>query len=107
VVGVGGADELVVADPELVPERLEAAADLVGVLLGGASPAFGRLFDLLAVFIGPGEEEGLQPRHAGVDRQGVGDDGGVGVADVGDVVDVIDGRGDVGFFAVLGHGDFP
>jgi len=36
-------------------------------------------FDFLTVLLSSSEEEGLQPRHLGVYRQNIGDNGDVGV----------------------------
>jgi hypothetical protein len=47
------------------------------------------------VLVGAGEEEGVVAEQAVAARDDVGDDGGVGVADVGARVDVVDRRGEV------------
>ncbi|OQB51161.1 MAG: hypothetical protein BWX98_02568 [Candidatus Aminicenantes bacterium ADurb.Bin147] len=53
------------------------------------------LFHLLAVLVRPGEKEHLPSVHLHEPGQGVGDDRRIGVADMGDVVDIIDRRRDV------------
>ena len=66
----------------------------------GLTPVLlGRPGHLLAVLVGPGEEEDVVADQPVPPGQGVGVDRGVGVPDVGRVVDVVDRRGDV----VAGH----
>ncbi len=101
VAGLGGPDEIVVGDVEAGPRLPVAGAGLVGLLLRGQAVGFGGALHLEAVLVGAGEEEHVvaaQPVPAG---HGVGGDRRVGVADVGGVVDVVDGGGDV----KPGHGD--
>ena len=88
VVGVGGADEAVVADVQGVVHGLEACGVLVGEFLGGFA-------ELLAVLVGAGHEayvEAVEELEAG---QHVGGDGFVGVADVRVAIGIGDGGGDV------------
>ncbi|EQD24416.1 MAG: hypothetical protein D084_Lepto4C00442G0001, partial [Leptospirillum sp. Group IV 'UBA BS'] len=91
VPGLGRPDEVVVGDGEPAPEVAEARQDPVDVELGGESVPLRALPDLLAVLVGAGEEEDRLPFLAAGAGQDVGGDGGVGVADMGDVVDVVDG----------------
>jgi hypothetical protein len=49
----------------------------------------------LAVLVGSGEEKNVKPVHALKPGQGVGSHGGVSVADMGDIIHVVNGRGDV------------
>jgi hypothetical protein len=81
---IQGLPEVVKADDDLVRPgpRVEAAFG-------------GRFFHFLAVLVRSGEEKDLPAAHLHVSGQGVGDDRRVGVADVGHVIDVIDGRRDV------------
>ena len=92
---VGGADVMVVADVQVVPGPAETAADLVHEFLDRQAGGGGGLHDLVAVLVGAGLEAYLLAQEAMEAGQGVGHHGGVGVADVGFGVDVIDGRGDV------------
>jgi len=52
----------------------------------------------LAVLVGSGEEEGVVAEETVAASEDVGNDGGVGVADVGSRVDVVDRRGEVELF---------
>ena len=95
VAGLGGADEVVVAEAHAVPEATELGGDFVGEVLRRLAGGLGGALDLLAVFVGAGEEPGVVAERAVAARDDVADDRGVGVADVGARVDVIDRRGDV------------
>jgi hypothetical protein len=100
----GRPDEEVVRDVEGPPQVLGAADDRVGQGLGGQTPLGRRLLDLLAVFVGPGQEEDVLPGQLLEPGQGVGDDRRVGVPDVGHVVDVVDRRRDIKcFLSILFH----
>ncbi len=59
VVGVGGADEVVVAEPAGVPGVAEDATDAVGVGLRVSPAAAAACGDLVAVLVGAGDEERL------------------------------------------------
>jgi len=100
VEGVGGANEAVVGDAEPIPERLEPDDCLVAVRFGVHVARGGGFFHLLAVFVGSGQEKGLVAERTVVTREHVGQHGGVGVADVRLVIDVIDRRGDVKIFGI-------
>ena len=92
---VGGADVVVVADVQVVPGPAEAGADLVHELLDRQARGGGGFQHLVAVLVGAGLEADLLPQEAVEAGQGIGHHRGVGVADVGLGVDVIDGRGEV------------
>ena len=92
---VGGADVVVVADIQAVPGPAEAGADLVHEVLDRQAHGGGGFQDLVAVFVGAGLEAHLLPQEAVAAGQGISHHRGVGVADVGLGVDVIDGRGEV------------
>ncbi len=106
---VGGADVIVVADVQVVPGLPEPAADLIHELFDREISGRGGLHDLVAVLVGAGLEAHFLPQEAMETGQGVGHHRGIGVADVGLGVDVIDGCGDVirhvfGFrFSVFGQ----
>ena len=100
--GVGGADVVVVGDAHAVPEGAELGGDLVGELLRRDAGGGGGALDLLAVLVGAGEEVGVVAEEAVAAGDDVGDDGGVGVADVGARVDVVDRRGEVELFGWSG-----
>ncbi len=90
---VGGADEPVVGDVELVPELLEPRRDHVAVGLGVHALLAGRALDVLAVLVGSGEEEDVPPAQPPRPGQRVRGHRRVGVARVRDVVHVVDRRG--------------
>jgi hypothetical protein len=94
VARLGRADEVVVGDAEAVPRLLEPGGVAVGLLLGRDARRFGRLGDLEAVLVGAREEVGVVAEQPMPPRYRVSDDRGVGVADVGGVVDVVDRCGD-------------
>ena len=102
VLGVGGAHEVVVVMPMRSQRFAEVGHHLVGQGLGRDAPGRGGLLDLLAVLVGAGEEIHLLAHHPPVPRDHVRQHGGVGVADVGLVVHVVDGGGDV---EASGHGN--
>ena len=104
VVGVGGADVVVVGDAHAVPEGAEGGGDLVGELLGREAGSGGGALDLLAVFIGAGEEEGVVAEEAVATGDDVGRNRRVRVADVGARVDIVNRGGEVELFCVFGHG---
>ena len=95
VAGLGGADEVVVADVEQLPGLAEAGAGAVGLLLGGDAVGLGRALHLEAVLVGAGEEEDVVAEQAVPAGEGVGGDRRVGVPDVGHVVHVVDRGGHV------------
>jgi len=103
VTGFGGANVIVVGDSHALPEVLKAGGDLVGELLRGDSGGRCGALHLLAVLVGPGEEEGVVAQQAMASRDDIGGDGGVGVADVGAGVDVVDRRGEEELFCSLWH----
>jgi hypothetical protein len=76
----------------------ECLRDLVGELLWRDAGGGGAALDLLAVLVGAGEEEGVVAEQAVAAGDDVGDDGGVGVADVRARVDVVDRGGEVELF---------
>ena len=91
----GGADEVVVGEPELVPQAAELAGDGGGELRRRAAGLLGGALDLLAVLVGAGEEPGVDAQRPFAPRDGVADDGRVGVAQVRPRIHVVDGRGQV------------
>ncbi len=101
----GGADEIVVGDFETLPQLLEADNGLVALLLRRQSVFIGGLLDLLAVFVGAGQEPGRGAEKAVIAGEHVGQNGGVRVADVRLVVHIIDRCRYV--VAFLSHGAFP
>ena len=108
MVGVGGADEAVVADVQRVVHCFEACGVLVGEFFGGLTELLGGGLHLLAVLVGAGHEriEAVEALKRLVRRLRWF----VGVADVRVAIGVGDGGGDVEqvavtsrFTAVLGE----
>ncbi|MCG3173220.1 MAG: hypothetical protein GMKNLPBB_01398 [Myxococcota bacterium] len=99
-----GADEIIVADVEFLPGVLKVDHEEIRVLLGRTVEFRCRLLDLLSMLVGSGQEKHVVPQRAMVARQHIGGDGCIGVADMGFVVDVINGRGDIKRLPV--HDDF-
>ena len=100
-------DEVVVGDLELPPQLVVAAYDLVRERLGLDAARAGAALHLLAVLVGAGEEADVEPAHPLVAGDRVGDHRGVDVADVRQVVDVVDRRRDVERFACHGCSPAP
>ncbi len=92
---LGRPDEIVVRYVELTPEILEALDHPVAVLQRGDACGGGGLLHFLPVLVGAGEEEDILSPETVEARQAVGDDGRVGVPQVGDVIHVIDRRRNV------------
>jgi hypothetical protein len=91
----GRADPVVVRHPHLRRHVTEIGGDLIDKGLWIDAGAARGLRDLLAVLVGTREEEDLksvQPLEA---RHDVSRDRGVGVADMGCAVHVVDRRGDI------------
>ena len=88
--GLGGADELVVGHPELGPRFPEALAGAVGLVQGGQAVGLGGPLHLEAVLVGAGQIEDVFAQEPVPAGDGVTVEHGVGVADVGRVVDVED-----------------
>jgi hypothetical protein len=77
-----GEDGIVARETQAVPGLPEALGHLVGVHLRGTERR-GEVLYLLTVPVGAGEEEGIRAAQPGVVRQDVGQNGGVGVPQVG------------------------
>ena len=86
-----GANEAIVADAPLLPERHVALGDGVAVLLWGDPAISGRALDLLAMFINTGDEHHLLAFQALKPCQRITRQCGVSAAQMGLVVDVIQG----------------
>ena len=95
VVGVGGADELVVGDVHQVPDALDLVCDAVDELFGRLAGGLGLFFDLLAVLVGARLKAHVVALVAAEARDGVRQHDLVGVADVRLARGVGDRRGDV------------
>ena len=99
---LGGADEVIVGAVERPDHGLKFRRHFIDELFGRLALFLGRLDDLLAVFVHPGEEHNVitvQPLEAG---QRVGGQGLVGVADVRRAIGIGNGGGDIEL--ALAHG---
>src|SRR5262249_44460072 len=94
VARLGGADEVVVADIELPGHLAESRRNSVGKLLRRDAGRARRLLDLLAMFIGAGQEPDATPIEPHESRQHIAGYRRIGMAQVRQVVDIIDRRGD-------------
>ncbi|VWM24417.1 Uncharacterised protein [Collinsella intestinalis] len=92
---LGGADEVVVRDLQLLPQLMEVRSLRVAPLLRGHTVLFGGLGDLLAVLVHAGEKFDVVAGGTAVARLDVGDDRRVRGAQVRVGVHVVDGCGDV------------
>ena len=103
-----GANEAIVADPPVRPEREVALGDGVAMLLRCDATVCSGALNLLTVFINPGDEHhviALEPLKAG---QSITSQRGVGAAEMGFVVDVIErGREAVGHLSDVCSGQCP
>ena len=99
VAGFGGADEVIVGDPQLLPELLKTHHRFVGVLLGCDTVFGGGIFHLLAVFVGTGEEVGIVTHGPVETGKHIGKDRGISMTDMRTVIDVINGSGHIKFSA--------
>jgi len=97
VIIVGRADEAVVGDIHQLPKILDAGDDMVDILLRRNAGRLGLLLDLLAVFVGAGQEHHVIALQPLVARHDVGGDGAVAVADVELVRRIINRRRDIKF----------
>ncbi len=93
--GRTGPDKIVVGNPEIPPEREEMDHHPVGQLARGGGETGRRLADLHPMLVGPGKEKDFLPRRSVKPGQDIGGHGGIGVPDMGAVVDVVNRGGDV------------
>ncbi len=94
VARLGRADVVVVADVEALPDLAPAGLEGVGPLARRDAVLLGGPRDLEPVLVGAGQVAHVVAAQAPVARDEVARDLGVGVADVGHVVRVVDRRGD-------------
>ena len=90
-----GAHEIGDADAEQLPEITKDFFVFVDQLLRRDSGFFGGAFDVDAVLVSAGQVGDIVAAHSFVAGDDVADDGGVGRADVGARVRVVDGSGEV------------
>ncbi|MPM59569.1 hypothetical protein SDC9_106413 [bioreactor metagenome] len=79
---IRGADEFIIGDVQELPEVLKPCDDMIHIRLRGYTGGLCLAFDLLAVLVRAGEEEGLVPALAVIARDGVCRDRAVSVANV-------------------------
>ncbi len=91
----GRPDEEIRLAGEVFGQVDEADDDLIGPGPGIDAVLDGCFLHFLAVLVRAGEKKDLPAAHLHEAGQGVGDDGRVGVADMGNAVDVVDRRRDV------------
>ena len=96
---IGRADEMIRRDVQQRPRVAEGGGNPVGILTRGYALFLRRLDDLLAVFVRAGLKAHVIAAEPPETAVGVGNDGGVGVADVRRGINVVNRGGDVG-----GHG---
>ena len=89
------ADEIVVRDAETFPKVLKTNDILVAMLQRRAAGLLGGALHFLPMFVRSRQEERLLAEQAVVLGEHVGQNGRVGMADVGDVVHIVNGCGDV------------
>jgi hypothetical protein len=95
VTGFGGADEIVIGTAERCHHVFEQLRHLLDEFGGAAALLAGRLLDLLAVFIGAGQEQdviAVEPFEAGkrIRCQHF-----IGMADMGSAIRIRNGGGDI------------
>ena len=92
-----GADEVRVADAELVPQAAKNGRVAVHQLARRDAELGGGASDIFAVLVGAGEERHVVALHALEARDGIGHQRGVGRADVRPRVGVVNRRGQIVF----------
>ncbi len=97
----GGALEAIDVEAQNLPLLAELLGDCVGVLLRSFSLRLGGAFDVDAMLVGAGGQDGVEALHVFQRPDGVGRDGRVGVADVGGGVGVVDRGGQVVFVHLI------
>jgi hypothetical protein len=91
----GGSDEVIVRDVQPFPEGLKPFDHLITVSLRIHPPFLGGLLHLLAMLVGAREKEDLVTLKTLVASQDIRSDRGIGMPNMGNVVHIIDGCGDV------------
>src|SRR5690242_6213464 len=90
---LGCADEVVVADIQKASHVAERAGDLIGKLLRREPARLSRALDLLPVLVGAGQKPDVATVQPHESRQHIAGHSRVSVTEMGQVVDVIDRRG--------------
>ena len=92
---LGGADEVVVGQPEQAHDLAELGRVLVGERLRADAAIPRALLNLQPVLVGSGQEEDIPPIKPHCPRPDIAEGRGVRMPDMRAIVDVVDGRGDV------------
>ena len=100
----GRANEIVVTDVESFPEIVIVRDDAIGELDRQHAFLRGAPLDFLSMLVGAGEEPNVVAHPPPMSRDHIGDDVLVHVADVREVVDVMDRGGEVELFRHQGGG---
>ena len=103
VAKIGGANKFVSRHAEFVPEASPGSSHLGNEFGFGDAGFFRRAFDVNAVFVGAGGHHDFIAAHTLVTANDVGDDGRVGMTDVGQAVRVVDGRRQIEFWLLAWH----
>ena len=93
--GIGSADETVVLDAQLGPQRLIFGGNTIHEFLRGLARFGGSLDDLVAVLIRAREHAGIFAAHAVEALERVSHKGSIGMPEMRPGIDVINGRGDI------------
>jgi hypothetical protein len=100
-----GSDEVVIRDSQSLPERLEAFDHFITVSFWIHASILGGFFHLLAMLIRAREEKNLIALQPFVTSKNVSGDRGIGVADMGNIIDIVDRGGNVeGLLRFQRHG---
>ena len=99
VARLGGADEEVASEPQILPQRAEGFRNAVGELLRAHSGCLGGALHLLAVLVGARQQESFLTLHAPEAANHVGHHRGIGVAQMRPGIHIVDGSGQV----ILAH----
>ena len=91
-------DKVVVGDPEHRPQISEVQHGLVGQFLGRHAFGFRALLYFLAVFVRAGQEKDVVAAHAHMPAHDVRGDCGIGMADMRNVIHIINRRGEIEVF---------
>jgi hypothetical protein len=92
---ISSADEVVVGNIKTWPGFAKQLADLVSVSLRIFTCGSGGFYDFVPMFICAGEKIGFLPGEQMETVKNIGDDGGVGMAEMGWSIHIIYGCGDV------------
>ena len=93
MVFVSGANKTIVLDIKSFPQLLDANDHAIDEILRSFAHFFGFALELLPVFISACEEIGIEALRFFIAGEGIGEDGGIGIAHVEVIAGVVDGGG--------------